>query len=154
MTELPKEVASSLASRGQRFIAALIDSAVLFAPTFILALIFPQKGTAESVLETMGIMGALDGLYILVVLLTQAIFLSISGQTIGKKIEKIKIVRKRDGQNGGFITNVLLRALVNGLIGLIPLYGLVDALFIFGTEQRCLHDRIAGTIVVAVALKS
>ena len=68
-------------------------------------------------LETMGIMGALDGLYILVVLLTQAIFLSISGQTIGKKIEKIKIVRKRDGQNGGFMNNVLLRGVVGGVVG-------------------------------------
>jgi len=46
-------------------------------------------------------------------------------------------------------TNVLLRSWVNGLIGLVvPFYGLVDILFIFGSERRCLHDLIAGTVVV------
>ena len=38
--------------------------------------------------------------------------------------------------------------IVNGLIGIIPGYGLVDVLFIFGAERRCLHDYIARTKVV------
>jgi uncharacterized RDD family membrane protein YckC len=46
------------------------------------------------------------------------------------------------------VTNVLLRGVVNGLLSIIPLYGLVDALFIFREDKRCLHDLIAGTIVV------
>jgi uncharacterized RDD family membrane protein YckC len=28
------------------------------------------------------------------------------------------------------------------------IYGLVDSLIIFGSARRCLHDHIAGTIVV------
>ena len=59
----------------------------------------------------------------------------------------IKIV-KLDGANGGFMTNVLMRDIVNGLICLIPLYGLVDILFIFSEERRCIHDHIAGTKVI------
>jgi len=37
---------------------------------------------------------------------------------------------------------------VNGLLGLIPLYGLVDILFIFRSDRRCIHDMIAGTQIV------
>jgi hypothetical protein len=37
---------------------------------------------------------------------------------------------------------------LNGLLGIIPFYGFVDVLFIFGQERRCLHDLIAGTRVV------
>jgi hypothetical protein len=41
-----------------------------------------------------------------------------------------------------------LRNFVNGLLGMIPLYGLIEILFIFGESQQCLHDKIADTIVV------
>ena len=64
------------------------------------------------------------------------------------KAVDIKIVKYDTGKNGGFVTNVLLRAIVNGIIGIIPFYGLVDILFIFGEERRCIHDLIAGTRVV------
>ena len=73
---------------------------------------------------------------------------SARGQTIGKKLVNIQIVRSKDGQNGGFVSNVLLRAIVNSFISLIPLYLLIDTVFIFSDTKRCLHDRLAGTIVV------
>ncbi|MEA2700447.1 MAG: hypothetical protein QOI66_4718, partial [Myxococcales bacterium] len=48
----------------------------------------------------------------------------------------------------------LLRGVVNGIISAIPylggLYALVDALFIFRDDRRCIHDLIAGTRVIAV----
>jgi len=37
---------------------------------------------------------------------------------------------------------------VNSLISIVPLYGLVDALFIFGESRQCLHDRLADTFVI------
>ena len=67
---------------------------------------------------------------------------------MGKKAWGIRIVRMQTGANGGFVTNVLLRLIVNGLLGLIPLYGLVNILFIFRSDLRCIHDMIAGTQVV------
>jgi uncharacterized RDD family membrane protein YckC len=64
----------------------------------------------------------------------------------------IKIVKFDTGQNGGFVPNVLLRSIVNGLIGSIPfigaLYALVDILFIFAEDRRCIHDHLAGTVVI------
>jgi uncharacterized RDD family membrane protein YckC len=49
---------------------------------------------------------------------------------------------------------ILLRYLPISLAALIPVIGpylsLVDVVFIFGSERRCIHDRLAGTKVVKV----
>jgi len=37
---------------------------------------------------------------------------------------------------------------VNMVLSLIPLYGIVEVLFIFGPARRCVHDYIADTIVI------
>ena len=50
--------------------------------------------------------------------------------------------------NGGFVSNVLLRVIVNTVLSLIPFYTLVDILLIFREDRRCIHDMIAGTKVV------
>ncbi len=139
-----------MAEIGDRLVAVLIDSAVYFLPAVLLAGgFFVSRGDfgAASALFL-----AVGGLAFLGVLIYQIILLTTLGQTVGKRAMKIKIVRVSDQQNGGFVSNVLLRGFVNGLICYIPLlgglYALADMLFIFGSERRCLHDFIAGTIVV------
>ena len=61
-------------------------------------------------------------------------------------------LRWADDANPGFVKVILLRIFVNGLIGMVPIvgffYSLVDIVFIFREDQRCLHDLIAGTKVV------
>ena len=131
-----------LASRLERFKAAAIDNLIIYVPAVILVSVFPKKEDIPS------IAAAALGLYLLVVVLVQGGLLVARGQTIGKKLVNIQIVRSKDGQNGGFVSNVLLRAIVNSIITLIPLYLLIDVLFIFSDTKRCLHDRLAGTIVV------
>ena len=84
----------------------------------------------------------------LVVFIYQMVLLTKEGQTVGKKPLGIRIVKMDTGQNGGFVPNVLLRLIVNGLTGVIPFYGLVDILVIFRGDCRCIHDLIAGTQVV------
>ena len=78
--------------------------------------------------------------------------LSAYGQTLGKRMMSVRIVRLSDQSNGGFFTNVLLRGVPVWLISSIPLIGpfcfLGDALLIFREDQRCLHDIIAGTLVI------
>jgi len=127
----------SLAGRGQRFLARLIDSLIPAAPVvfFILAIEFIPW-------VVVGILA------LLAVLVIQILFLSMFGQTIGKSIVKIKIVKISNGKNGGFVTNFLLREIVNGILTLIPFYSLIDILLIFREDRRCIHDFIAGTCVV------
>jgi uncharacterized RDD family membrane protein YckC len=84
----------------------------------------------------------------------QVYYLSRDGQTIGKKAVRVRIVDPHSGLPPGFVRAVLLRGFVNGLLGSIPLVGafytLTDILFIFSEDHRCLHDRLADTIVVKV----
>ena len=45
---------------------------------------------------------------------------------------------------------MLLRAVVNGLLGLTIVYFVVDSLFLLFRNRLCLHDYVAGTKVVKV----
>ena len=55
---------------------------------------------------------------------------------------------RRDGSPVSVSRVILLRNVLNGLLGMIPFYGLIDVLFIFGDARRCVHDHIADTIVI------
>jgi uncharacterized RDD family membrane protein YckC len=132
-----------LASRSSRLWAALIDSAAGIAPTLLILLGVPFGQRAMPLFVGLATLGFLALLGI------QLYLLSVNGQTIGKWVLNQRIVKIETGENGGFVTNVLLRTLVNGLIGsVIPFYSLVDYCFIFRDDQRCLHDLIAGTTVI------
>ena len=70
-----------------------------------------------------------------------------NGQTLGKKILGIKIVRS-NGAPASLGRIFWLRYVVNYLARIIPLYALIDPVFIFGQSRQCLHDKIADTVVV------
>jgi len=88
---------------------------------------------------------------ILTVFLINLYFLSREGQTLGKMALKIRIVRS-DGEKAGLGRILLLRMMAPGFLGGIPyvglLFALLNILFIFGEERRCIHDYFADTIVV------
>lgn len=136
-------IEAELATRGERFRAALVDVLLclmlVVAGGFILGLAGFGRRLAGLV--------CLAGYYIL-----QGVLLTQQGQSVGKLAVGIRIVKLDSGENGGFTPNVLLRALLNGLIGAIPflglLYMLVDTLFIFRQDRRCVHDLMAGTVVI------
>jgi uncharacterized RDD family membrane protein YckC len=79
--------------------------------------------------------------------LITALLVARNGQTIGKRLLEIKVVRS-DGSPASLGRIFWLRNVVNGLIGVIPFYGLVDVLLIFGARRQCIHDLIADTLVV------
>lgn len=87
-----------------------------------------------------------------IVILTQVILLTIRGQSIGKWMLGLRIVCFQGGGRAGFLKAVLLRsflfftASLLGPVGLSVL--LVDALMIFRKDRRCLHDLVAGTVVI------
>ena len=97
------------------------------------------------------LLGAVVGIISFVIY--QWYLLATTAQTIGKKYLKIKIV-KNDGEKAGFFVNVVLREWVMALIGIFPAIGgiiqIVDILFIFRDDRKCIHDLIAGTVVISV----
>jgi uncharacterized RDD family membrane protein YckC len=138
----------ALASLGARFGAALLDSASYAVPLILALVLGVSAGRGEGV----GVLVLLGLLALVVVLIVQFVMLVTRGQTIGKRLLGIRIVKLDTHENGGFVTNIVMRGLVPGLIGAVPYIGvvfsLVNILFIFKEDRRCIHDLIAGTIVV------
>jgi uncharacterized RDD family membrane protein YckC len=150
-----------LASRWQRLLANVID---------VLGIL--PKGIAnpsltDSLIASFSFFNIAVWLFTLGVLVINLVLLVTEGQTIGKYFLRIRIVQVKTDQNGGFWTNCFLRNLLTSVIllasyllklnnqqgmatslVLIPL--LIDILFIFRKDRRCLHDWIAGTRVVKV----
>jgi uncharacterized RDD family membrane protein YckC len=145
-----------LASRGSRLGASILDNLVVFVPALLVMLLLVFIGQAAGVgKDTVPIImfGSL-GLLVLAIVVVQLYLLCKDGQTIGKKCLGIRIVKVETGENGGFKTNALMRCILPGLIGGIPsvgpIFSLVDVLFIFRADQRCIHDLMAGTRVIKV----
>ena len=139
-----------LASRMKRLFARLLDGVFglvsALVPGFVLTFLSDGNFNPESFL-----LGAVVG--IICFCIYQWYLLATTAQTIGKKYLKIKIVNK-NGEQAGFFVNVVLREWVMGLIGIIPAIGgiiqIVNILFIFRDDRKCIHDLIAGTVVVSV----
>lgn len=81
----------------------------------------------------------------------QLFLLGRSGQTLGKRMASVRIVRS-DGSKPGFGRIFWLRTVLPTAIGFIPalgtIFGLVDVLAIFGQSRQCIHDTFADTVVV------
>ena len=134
------------AERVQRLVAAVADALAVFLVAGAGALALPEDGSAGAGLAwlfTLALVGLLAG---------QLWLLATRGQTVGKILMGIRIVRHPDGGQAGFVRNVLLRSAATLAIGAIPmagaLYGVADLAFIFRADRRCLHDLMAGTRVV------
>lgn len=123
------------AELGHRWLARFLDNIILFGAAFVAAL-------AHEVLV---------GLVVLAVVGGQSYLITTRGQTLGKMALKIQIVHATTGQLPGFVFGVLLREwLFFGAGMIVPFLGVVDALFIFRSDHRCLHDLLAQTRVVPV----
>jgi uncharacterized RDD family membrane protein YckC len=74
------------------------------------------------------------------------------GQTLGKVLLRMQIVTRIGLRVSPLPRLFALRYLPMSLAVTIPIFGqflaLIDVLFIFGAEKRCLHDVMAGTIVI------
>ncbi|MEI2453262.1 RDD family protein [Lysobacter firmicutimachus] len=139
------------ADRGTRLIARLIDGAlymVCMAPVFVAVAVDPNSEQPSPL--QLGIM-SLGLLFALALFAYNLVLLAQSGQTLGKRWLKIKIVRL-DGSPASLGRILGLRMIVIGLIESVPclgaLFSLANALWIFGDESRCLHDLLADTKVI------
>ncbi|MBI4347945.1 MAG: RDD family protein [Elusimicrobia bacterium] len=121
------------AERSDRLKAALIDGGL---------------GLVLSLLSGVPMIGWVAGVAMIVLVGVQLYLLATQGQTLGKRFMSIRIVRRDTLENGGFLTNVVLRTFVNFLLCIVPAYPVIDCLLIFRDDRRCVHDHLAGTVVV------
>jgi uncharacterized RDD family membrane protein YckC len=164
-----------LAERGTRLWAITIDGLLVsipLLPTLVLGVYLGVRiqmdamraGVADSpasprafglggdemmlVLGGIAIFGCLGALAIAIY---QWLLISRTGQSLGKKWTGIRIEHV-GGERMSFVIGVLLRNWVPKLIGGVPylgvIFSLIDCLYIFRDDRRCIHDHIAGTRVV------
>lgn len=166
MTSIKNE--TLLAERSQRFYAFLIDSLFSFSISFLIPIIFSILSFDSNFLL------ALFSFFIVVSI--QGYLLINTGQSIGKRLMKIRIVdavtlNVPSIRNVFLIRYILVWQIPNllslfliqeedlilnsssdfsspeNLISLVAFLVLVQSLLIFKTDRRCGHDLISGTIV-------
>ncbi len=143
--------AGELATLGQRFTGAFVDNLLYNIAAWIAgfsSVLFEPPGEQE-ISSTMLIAWIVLAVTIfLIPIVINAVMITKSGQSIGKKAAGTRIVLDPSRELPGFVKGVLVRSYVMGLLSIIPLVGLIDTVMIFGQERKCLHDKMAGTIVV------
>ena len=146
------EIDDQLASRWARLGAYLIDTLVLILPYLAIFILTDHWETRlnEGIPVPEQIFYFLAGLaqYLLV----NGYLLQRRGQTVGKWVLGIKIVSVKSNRLLPLWKLFLVRYLPIVVITMLPFVGIflaiVNDLFIFRRDKRCLHDHLAGTRVV------
>ncbi|HMC16661.1 MAG TPA: RDD family protein [Albitalea sp.] len=149
---VPDADVNTLGGRGARLGAALIDSVIgavaawsLWALTPVATLVSTGAWSVWRGLATQTIAG------LLVFALIHGWLLARRGQTLGKLMLKLRIVRS-NGERASLVRLLGLRYAIGWAIATVPFIGalfvLIDCLLIFRESRQCLHDNIADTIVV------
>lgn len=166
---MPSEIENDeLAGRLSRLFAALLDAVIVVTASTVIVVVLS--------LETF-LLAAGFGQVLLVALppalyaFFNASLLAGSGQTVGKWVLNVRIVDQHTHQVVPVWNSLVLRYLLWNaspalLFPLLALLGLsevallaagilwLDVLCIFGSRRRCLHDLVAGTIVVRADVTS
>lgn len=139
-----------LASRGRRLLARIIDALLIGIPV-VLIMGFAQGGWEP---DDDGRTAGQQAVYTLVYLVYEALMLTNSGQTVGKKVMRIRVAMLADGTVPRGAAG-WLRSVVYNLPPLVPcvgfLFWLVNVLFCTWDKpyRQCLHDKAVKTVVVA-----
>jgi uncharacterized RDD family membrane protein YckC len=136
-----EEVSDNRAAWGYRVGAWVIDASAAVALGLLIGLALKQGDTPADTVD------AVTGLSILAgwVLVTAGMSAVTDGQTLGKWIAAVRVVR--DARPAGFWW-ILLRDSACGVLFAIPLVFLINALAPLGSERRSLIDRMVKTDVV------
>lgn len=150
-----------LAGRFRRLAATLIDAILVPSLTLFLVMVAGVVEDAEDYIDRWWIVWVFL-LAVVSYLILNGYGLWRRGQTLGKMVTGIAIVHADSTLNPQARTLpaplwklICLRALFFPLLFavVVPPYALlplIDQLFVFGKQRRCLHDLVAGTIVVRV----
>ena len=154
--DIPVPTSSAVpADRGTRLGAAIIDSLIFVGAVYVpLIVAIVGTGGFEAPVDDDGGFDNAAMVAILVAIAGFVVwgyftlkFMARNSQSIAKKLMHIKVVRS-DGSSVSLGRLIVMRNVVVWILSLIPFFGVVDALFIFGDARQCLHDRIADTIVI------
>lgn len=172
-----QEIEVTVAGAGDRILAALLNQLFTFLVLLVpfvglIALVIKNEGRIGSGEEMFGLLFGTTSFWvglagILAYTVIQIYYMSRDGQSLGKKIMRIRVL-KTDGRNPGFVGTVLVReiawsvlvAIIAAVIGLavgdngenaINLLAFLAnfvLLFMVKRDRRTLYDILADTVVV------
>lgn len=149
----------SPASIVRRGIATGIDFLIVPAVSFLLMLV---TGAMETASAYAGLQPVIRPVLLGIAgyLIVNGWLLYARGQTLGKLIAKVQIVRADADAVAPFWKLVLIRGwffaflylpLGFSLLGVLVMIPVIDCAFAFRSDRRCLHDLLCGTRVVDYA---
>ena len=168
-----KQESTELASIGSRVLAKVLDL-LLWIPALAIPSFFFQEGdltklqaiqqkmqAAQSSDQAVQLQQDLFNLipveawqamavYIVVMLIAQALLLAKTGQSLGKKIAKIQIVDAENGEKVNLMRSFTLRSVIFIILNMLfmPFITIIDHLFALSQKRQTLHDKLAKTKVV------
>ena len=138
---------AALASRWTRFCGAILDGLIMMVAGIPGFAVLAAAGDDE--IMVVGWVLAVGGM--LVVGIINWVMITQRGQSIAKRMLGMRIILRDTGALPGFLRGVILRTWVPFAINqFCNLFSLLDALWIFSDERQCIHDLIAGTVVLDV----
>lgn len=89
-------------------------------------------------------------IYLLIMLGLQAFLLAKNGQSIGKRLTKIKIVDAESNEKVSLMRVFTIRSIIFIILNMMfmPFITILDYAFAFGAKRQALHDKLAKTKVV------
>jgi uncharacterized RDD family membrane protein YckC len=136
------EIPEDLASLKQRFVAAVLDAAFVLVPCWLFyELVEPFVG--HRLVIAIAAFVAVEAI--------QWNLVARRGQPFGKVVTGTRIVRAEDRALPDFHHGVVVRDWVRLILSPTPLglfFCAVDVLFVFRRDRRCVHDHLAGTMVI------
>lgn len=168
----PLQASAELATPGRRLLAKMLDWVMLFTP-MVMILLAMMDGVFEHEIQSVQddpakVMEALQrqmiklqeagsltlttmSWLILLLFVGNVVLLTMRGQSLGKWLCRIRIVRGDDSR-AGFFRVVLLRwflfAIIQSVQFVGPMLMMVDYGMVLRLDRRCLHDHAADTKVV------
>ncbi len=129
------------ASRSARFVATVIDQALVFVPAVLARVLAEPRSRG---IHSLSVAVPLVAVGMAIELVCQVGW----RQSVGKRLLGLQVVTL-DGHPASLARVVFLRNVPLHVLGfLCGLVGFADALAIFRDNERCLHDELAGTRVV------
>ena len=145
-----------LATIGQRFLARLLDGLIVGLPLTILVFaasdISQDRNTVDTPLWVQLFAAATSALY-------EVVLIRVWGQTVGKRVLGIKVVRVTDGTLPDWTASVI-RYLLPVVPVLVPVPGafllslVIYLVAVTNPLRQGWHDRAAGTIVIKAETRS
>lgn len=142
----PEVPAVTLATPWARLAARIVDGLVL-------ALVFTGLVATDTVTADLtrpqDVSSAFIAMAILVTILYETSFVGLRGQTPGKMVVRISVVRVENGDPPGWGRG-LMRSVLPAVANLVPFGGLiVYGWLLWDPRRQGLHDKVAQTLVVA-----